>query len=239
MYKGLKVIAVITARGGSKGLPKKNIKQLNGKPLIAWTLEQAQSSKYLDEIFVSTDSQEIADVCEKAGVRVPTLRPEALAKDDTSSMDVLEYTIDLCEKQGKYFDYLLLLEPTSPLRKKNDIDDIISLAGENPEKAGVISVGEVHTEHPSIIKVISDEGNVVPYTDSGEKIYQRQQVKKVYFPYGVGYLVKVSEFKKCKNVYTDNSLPYYIERWQNYEIDDIYDFICIENIMKMEGMTNE
>lgn len=234
MYKGLKTLAVITARGGSKGLPKKNIKELNGKPLIAWTLEQAKGSKYIDEIFVSTDSQEIADVCEIFGVEVPELRPAELAQDNTSSMEVLNYTLKHLESEGKTFDYLLLLEPTSPLRKKDDLDNIIELAGQNIERTGVISVGEVHTEHPSIIKAISKMGNIIPFLESDKCIYQRQQMDKVYFPYGVGYLVKVSEFKKCGSIYTNNSIPYYIERWQNYEIDDIYDFVCIESIMKME-----
>lgn len=239
MYKGLKILAIITARGGSKGLPGKNIKVLQGKPLLAWTIEQAQASKYLDEIFVSTDSEEIALVSKEYGVEVPELRPSYLAMDDTSSMDVLEYTITNLEQKGKSFDYLILLEPTSPLRKWDDIDKMIQLACDNPERDGVISVGKVHTEHPMIVKKVSHQGNIIPYNDELKMAYQRQQHDAAYFPYGVGYLIKVSRFKETHAIYTNNVIPYYIERWQNYEIDDIYDFLCIEAIMKEKGKIYE
>lgn len=234
MYKNQKILAVVTARGGSKGLPGKNIKVLNGKPLIGWTLEQIKASTLIDEAFVSTDSLEIAKVCEQFDVKVPSLRPEELARDNTSSMDVLEYTINLLEQQGKKFDYIMLLEPTSPLRKRGDLDNIVRLACDNPEQDGVISVGEVTSEHPLIMKRINENGNITPYVDESKRVYQRQQFDKVYFPYGVAYLVKVSKFKEVHTIYTDKVLPYYIERWQNYEIDDIYDFVCIESIMKLE-----
>lgn len=95
MYKGKKILAIIPARGGSKGLPGKNIKPLCGKPLIGWTIEQAKACEYIDEIFVSTDSQEIADVAENFGVKVPSLRPQELASDTASSMDVILYTLNL------------------------------------------------------------------------------------------------------------------------------------------------
>ena len=234
MYNNYKFLAVVTARGGSKGLPGKNIKVLNGKPLIGWTLEQIKASKLIDEIFISTDSMEIAEVCKQFSVDVPSLRPESLARDVTSSMDVLAYTIELLEKQGKMFDYVMLLEPTSPLRKKGDLDNIMMLAGDNPEYDGVISLGEVCSEHPSIMKKVSEQGSIVPYVSNSLNGYQRQQFDKAYFPYGVAYLIKVSRFKQLHTIYTDKMLPYYIERWQNYEIDDIYDFVCIENIMRME-----
>ncbi len=235
MYKGKKILAIVTARGGSKGLPGKNIKIMNGKPLIAWTLECAKKSKFLDYIFVSTDSQKIADVSEKCGVKVPELRPEYLAQDETSSMDVLEYTINRLENQGRVFDYMILLEPTSPLRKDDDIDKMIELAIDNPESDGVISVGQVHQEHPSIIKKINEDGYIKPYVDDLAPAYQRQQEDEAYFPYGVGYLVRILNFKKSHTIYMDRMRPYLIERWQNYEVDDIYDFMCIETIMKMEG----
>lgn len=235
MYKGLKILAIITARGGSKGLPGKNIKEMNGKPLLAWTIEQAKTSKYLDEIFVSTDSEDIAEVSNNYGVDVQELRPKYLATDDASSIDVIEYTIELLRKKGKCFDYLILLEPTSPLRKWDDIDNMIQIAGENNECDGVISVGKVHTEHPMILKKISSQGRIIPYHNDLHMAYQRQQHDAAYFPYGVGYLIKVSKLIETHTIYTDNIIPYYIDRWQNYEVDDIYDFICIEAIMKARG----
>lgn len=231
MYKGKRVLAIVPARGGSKGLPGKNIRPLAGKPLIGWTLESAKKSKYLDEIFVSTDSQKIADVAETFGVKVPELRPEELASDTATSASVVLYTIDYFRKQGKDFDYILLLEPTSPMRKEDDIDDAIALACEHPDKAGVVSLGEVHMEHPSIVKKITDKSIVEPYVEA-QKVTRRQQLDKAYFPYGVVYLVKTDYFEKNQLFYGKDSLPYLIERWQCYEIDDIYDFTAIEAILK-------
>lgn len=235
MYKGHKILAVVTARGGSKGLPGKNIKDLNGKPLIAWTIEQVNNSELIDKFVISTDSREIADVSEKYGAKVPEFRPDYLATDVASSMDVLEYTIKREAQQGRTYQYVMLLEPTSPLRKKGDLDNIIKLAGDHPERDGVISVGVVQLEHPMLIKKISKEGVIVPYSSETANAYQRQLHDEALFPYGVGYLIKTSVLKEKHTIYTSNVLPYYIERWQNYEIDDIYDFKCIETVMRMEG----
>lgn len=235
LYKEKKVLAVITARGGSKGLPGKNIKFLNGKPLIAWTIQQAQNSRLIDNLIVSTDSSEIAGVCETYGAKVPELRPDYLATDEASSMDVLEYVLNKEENSGRVSDYVILLEPTSPLRKKGDLDNIIQLAVDNPEKDGVISVGKVQLEHPMIVKKVSENGVIIPYISEMSMAYQRQQHDEALFPYGVGYLIKTSIFRKEHKIYTSNILPYFIERWQNYEIDDIYDFKCIETIMQIEG----
>ena len=234
MYKKNKILAVVTARGGSKGLPGKNIKEINGKPLIAWTIEQINNSKFIDKYIISTDSQKIAKVSETYGAEVPDLRPDYLATDDASSMDVLEYTIQNEESQGRTYDYIMLLEPTSPLRKKGDLDNIIQLAGDNPNRDGVISVGHVQLEHPMIVKKIAENGAIVPYMEKVLNVYQRQQHDAALFPYGVGYLIKTSIFEEQHTIYTSNVIPYYIERWQNYEIDDIYDFKCIETIMQME-----
>lgn len=234
MYKGYRFLAVITARGGSKGLPGKNIRELNGKPLLAWTIGQAKDSMLLDHTILSTDSLEIARVGEMYGLKVAELRPSWLATDTASSIDVLEYVIKSEENKGWSYDYLMLLEPTSPLRKKGDLDNIIKLAGNNPERDGVISVGRVQTEHPMIVKKISAKGTIEPYILGLSYTYQRQMHDQALFPYGVGYLIKISSLKRWHTIYTPDMLPYYIERWQNYEIDDIYDFKCVETIMQME-----
>ncbi len=235
MYKNNRILAVITARNGSKGLPGKNIKVLGGKPLIGWTIEQVKNSQLIDHLVVSTDGREIAEISEQYGVKVPSLRPSCLAADETSSMDVLEYVINDEEKLERKYDYVMLLEPTSPLRKKDDLDNIIRLAVDNPERDGVISVGQIQLEHPIIAKKISQNGVIVPYISELNMVaYQRQLHDEALFPYGVGYLIKISVFKKEHQIYTSNVLPYFIERWQNYEIDDIYDFKCVETIMHME-----
>lgn len=239
MIDGKRIVAVVPARGGSKGLPGKNIKSIQGKPLICWTLDAARQSRYIDKVFVSTDSVEIADVCKNYGVDVPELRPAELAKDNTSSVDVMLYTLDLLESNDENYDYLLLLEPTSPLRDDGDLDNIIELAVKHPQADGVISVGQVHTEHPMIIKKTANTGYLCPYLEATNKIYQRQQEDEALFPYGVGYLVKIDRFRHDKTIYMDCMLPFFIQRWQNYEIDDIYDFVCVEAIMKWRTLSNE
>lgn len=233
MIDGKKILAIIPARGGSKGLPGKNIRELSGKPLICWTIEQAKKSKYLDRIYISTDSQEIADVCaSQSGMKVKELRPAELAEDTTSSADVIKYTLNHLSEQGEDYDYMILLEPTSPLRKNEDIDNIIRLAVEHPEADGVISVGEIHMEHPIATKRITNEGFIAPYIEKRTDIYQRQQMDKAYFPYGVAYLIKVDAFLRESTLYTDKIIPYKVERWQKYEVDDELDLICINEIIK-------
>lgn len=233
MYKGKKILAIIPARGGSKGLPGKNIRPLLGKPLIAWSIEHAQKSELVDEIFISTDSQEIADVAEQYGVKVPELRPAELASDSAPSSGFVAHTIEEFRKNNTYFDYILLLEPTSPTRKDGDIDAAIKLAVDNPDKDGVVSLGEVHMEHPAIVKTVTEHGVILPFVNT-QKVTQRQQLGKVYFPYGVVYLIKVDAFMEKKIFYGENSLPLFIDRWQCYEVDDIYDFTAIEAIMKFQ-----
>ena len=226
-----KIICIIPARGGSKGLPGKNIKQLLGRPLLAWTIEQAKKSKYIDEIFVSTDDTDIARTSKEYGVDVPFLRPDYLASDSVSSVDVVVHVLDYYESRSTYFDIIILLEPTSPLRKENDIDDAIELLLNNKSADGLISLGEVHMEHPMIVKKINSSGRIEPYIKDVKKISQRQQADKAYFPYGVVYMIKTDVFKLEKAFYTNNIIPYIIERWQNYEIDDIYDFYAVEALM--------
>lgn len=226
------ILALIPARGGSKGISKKNIKPLLGKPLISWTIEQAKKSKYFDRIIVSTDSEEIAEVAKEYGAEVPFLRPKELARDDSPTSDAIIHALNWFEKREEYFDIVVLLEPTSPLRRENDLDNAIELFIKNIDKAdSLVSVGKVYLENPYIMKKI-EHGYAKSFIEIDENIYQRQQLPKVYFPYGVIYLSKVDAFKKYKTFYQEKTVPYFIERWQNYEIDDMWDFICIEAILK-------
>jgi len=227
-----KILAVIPARSSSKRLLGKNIKKLLGKPLIAWTIEQAKKSKYIDKLIVSTDDKEIAKISEKYGVEVPFLRPKELARDNSPTIDAVFHAINWFESRGECYDILVLLEPTSPLRKDDDIDKALELFFDNFNKAdSLVSVGEIHLENPYITKKIEDR-YVKPLIRNKKNFYQSQQLPKVYFPYGVIYLSKIDALKKYKTFYQEKTIPYFIERWQNYEIEDFYDFICIETIIK-------
>jgi len=231
MINNKRIIGIIPARGGSKGLPEKNIRIINGKPLIAWTIEQAKMSQYLDTIFVSTDSPKIASVAEQFECNVPFLRPPEFAQDSSPTWEAVIHTLDSFEKEKLFFDYIALFEPTSPLRKKNDIDDAIEKLASDDQAKGLISVGKVHLEHPKIVKKITNN-YVTQYIPQEKLLHLRQQADSAYFPYGVIYMCKVDIYNEEKTFYTEKTIPFFIERWQNYEIDDILDFEINEFLLK-------
>jgi CMP-N-acetylneuraminic acid synthetase len=235
MYKNKNFLAIIPARGGSKGLPGKNIKELCGKPLIAWSIEAGLKSKYLDEVMVTTDYQNIAEVSKQCGASVPFLRPDELASDTATSFDAIKHTIEYYKNElNKEFDYIVLLEPTSPLRDVSDIDNMIEKIIHNEDDFdSIVSIGEVH-EHPSIMKKIINKNYLSSYCDELEMKSRRQDNDIAYFPYGVAYIVKTKSLLNEKTFYTKRNTFYEIKRYQCYEIDDIYDFLAIENIMKYE-----
>ncbi len=231
MYNGKTFLAIIPARGGSKRLSRKNILPLLGKPLIGWTIEQAKKSKYLDRIIVSTENEEISEVSKSFGAEV-LKRPEDLAQDDTPTSDVIIHVIEALKKEGFKYDFIVLLEPTSPLRKDDDIDNAIEIISNNSYADSLVSLGEIHLEHPEYVKILGDDGFIYPYCENNIKHHRRQDLPKAYFPYGVVYICKTEIFKEKRTFYTEITIPYIIDRWQNYEIDDIYDLLCIENIFK-------
>lgn len=229
----MKPLFFIPARGGSKGVPGKNIKQINGKPLIAWTILNVLKNFPPEDIFVSTDDKEIAAVAESYGVKVPFLRPAHLATDASPTIDSINHLLEYVEAQGKKYDVLVTLEPTSPLRKKDDLKNaLLAFEAKFEEYDSVVSLGEVQLENPFITKIIED--GCVKNLMEGKLITRRQDYPTVYFPYGVIYGSKIDFIKSSNKAYGGNMLPYFIERWQNYELDDIYDFVCIEQIIKLK-----
>jgi len=225
------VLAIIPARGGSKGVPRKNIKSLLGKPLIAYSIESAKKSKLLNKCVVSTEDDEIAEVTRKFGGEV-VKRPPELARDDSPTLDAIKQVLDHFKKQGQNFDILVLLEPTSPMRKDDEIDKAVQLFIDNYDKAdSLVSLGEIQLENPFIAKTVSG-GYVTPLIEADKTITRRQELPKAYFPYGVIYLSKIETLLQTKSFYQQRTIPYFIERWQNYEIDDICDYYCVEAIMK-------
>jgi CMP-N,N'-diacetyllegionaminic acid synthase len=227
-----KVIAIIPARGGSKGLPGKNIKDLCGKPLIVWTIETALKSKFIDELVVSTENQQIADIALGAGASVPFLRPIELATDTASTFVVVKHALDYYgERYGRTFDLVALVEPTSPLREDDDIDHMLErLYTGWAEFDSIISVGEVR-EHPSIMKRLRG-AELEPFCQDLAQTTRRQENVPAYFPYGVAYIAKTVSLLEGQTFYTRRCTYHMIKRYQNYEIDDIYDFLCVESVMR-------
>lgn len=238
VHSDVRTLALIPARGGSKGLPRKNVLDVAGKPLIAWTIEAALAARHVDAVVVTTDDPEIAEVSLAHGAEVPFMRPAEFALDTSPSIDAVLHALDALAADGRTFDYLALLEPTSPLRTPGDIDRAIEmLVAHEAEADAVVSVGEVHMEHPSIVKRIVD-GRLEPYVPQGTRVTRRQDLDRAYFPYGVVYLSKVSSLRETKSFYPVRTMPMLIERWQNYEIDDIYDLLCVDAILSYRHEEN-
>ena len=227
------VLCIIPARGGSKGLPNKNILPLYGKPTIAWTIEKALESKLITDVVVSTDSENIAEVALAFGAQVPFIRPKEISTDTASSFSVIEHCIDFMYKEfDKEYEYILLAEPTSPLRFENDFDSAIEKLVSNLENFdSLVTVGPVRT-HPAIMKRLDGE-SVVPYIDLLENNTRRQELDEALFPFGVAYLAKTVALQNEKTFYTKRCIGLRIQESQCFEIDDIIDFVCIEAIMKL------
>lgn len=186
-----RVLAVITARGGSKGVPRKNIYPIQGIPLIAWTILAARQSKHIDRIVLSSDDPEIIAVARQFGCEVPFVRPAALATDNADSAAVVAHAIDALDES---FDLVVLLQPTSPLRKSEDIDASIELITESGAPS-VISVCEVD-KSPYWMYTISDSNQLVPLINTKDRPTRRQDAQPVYVPNGAVYIVRSVNFKE-------------------------------------------
>jgi CMP-N-acetylneuraminic acid synthetase len=234
MIQGKTAIGIITARAGSKGLPGKNMRPLCGKPMIAWTIERALQSTFLDAVMVTTDGEEIAEVAKSHGAQVPFLRPAALATDTATSFDTVVHVLEYYQREtGRSFDYVVLLEPTSPLRAEDDIDRMLGeLERHSDRYDSIVSIGEVGA-HPSILKTW-EGGKLLPFCPELAQPSRRQDNVPAYFPYGVAYMIKTEVLLREKTFYSARCLGFPIQRYQCYEIDDIHDFICVEAIMKHE-----
>lgn len=234
MIGGKTAIGVIPARGGSKGLPGKNIRQLCGKPLIAWSIEKARRSRYLDVVLVTTDHEDIARIARDSGVDVPFLRPAELATDGASTYDAIRHALDHYRAAGREFHYTVLLEPTSPLREDDDVDRMLeALEARATEFDAIVSLGRVG-EHPAIMKRLHATGAISPFCPELVQTTRRQDDEAAYFPFGVAYIAKTRVLLEENTFYVRRCLGYPLKRYQNYEIDDAYDWVCVESVMRHE-----
>lgn len=215
------MLAIIPARGGSKGLPGKNIKHLNGKPLIAYTIEAAKASNQVSRIILSTDDKEIAKIGEEYGAEVPFMRPSSLAGDQAKSIDVYIFTLDWLEKnQSLSIDEFMVLQPTSPLRTGEDIDKAIDLY--RKKKADSV-VSYCLESHPiGWHKYIDPEGKLKTIFEE-EKLRNRQDEIPTYYPNGAIFIFK-KELIKTGRYYAKNSFAYIMPRERSVDIDTIEDF---------------
>jgi len=230
MYKDNVILCVVPARGGSKGLPGKNIRQLEGKPLIAYTIEQAKGSKYIDRVIVSTEDEQIAEVAVKFRAEVPFKRPRELAEDDSSMMDVLLHSVKWMEEEAQFkFDILVLLHVTTPLRDTEDIDTCIELLVD--EKAeNVFSVTEA-CRNPYFNMVEVTAGNEVRLVKEAH-FSTRQSAPKVFDMNASIYVWWKDVFKKEKGLFLKKTRIYPMPRERSVDIDEPLDFRIAEMLMR-------
>ncbi len=236
MINGKKILAIIPARGGSKGLPGKNIRMLCGKPLIAWSIEQARDCTGIDTVIVSTDDPEIARVAASFGAEVPFLRPDELASDTSSSIDVILHAIDFMAKTGSSFDLVVLLEPTSPLRDVSDISGAIKHLLGTPDCQSVVGVSQVESVHPAFLYQLH-KGLLKPYLGVQPTNLRRQDIEELYFLEGSIYVSYINALKAKRSFYHDSTAPWIVPRYKSFEVDELIDLIIIEALMvaKQEG----
>ncbi|WP_342473019.1 acylneuraminate cytidylyltransferase family protein [Metasolibacillus sp. FSL H7-0170] len=229
MINGKKVIALIPARGGSKSVPKKNITLLGNKPLIAWSIDVAKASNFIDEIIVSTDCSEIANVATKLGARVQ-VRPNELAGDTSLVIDTIRYVISSMSRELKEEDYLLLLEPTCPLRSVQDVEGCIKMI-ESKDLDSVATFKEADLNPHRAWKIESDEP--INFIDGVIPWLPRQKLPQAYQLNGAVYITKVGAInEETLGLVVGKSGAIIMPKDRSIDIDDLTDFIIAETLLK-------
>lgn len=221
MINGKTVLAIIPARGGSKEVPRKNIRKIAGKPLIAWTIEEAKKSKYIDRLILSSEDEEIINVAKEWGCEVPFVRPLELAQDDIPGIEPVIHAIEAIHEK---YDYVVLLQPTSPLRKVKDIDGCIEFCIQNNAPA-CVSVVEPD-KNPYWMFTIDKKGQLNSFVAVEHLIAKRQDLPKVYALNGAVYLAKRDWLEKNKGFISEKTLAYVMEKEQSLDVDSELDLRC-------------
>ncbi|MBL4785176.1 MAG: acylneuraminate cytidylyltransferase family protein [Cohaesibacteraceae bacterium] len=222
----VKILAVITARGGSKELPHKNIYPLDNKPLIAWTIDAALNARLVTRVIVSTDDQEIATISKTYGADIPFIRPLHLATDEASSLDVLVHAARQCPG----YDYVVLLQPTSPLRTSLDIDQTIELCTRHGAHS---STSVCETEKPPNKMYYLDaygDMNKIINDDGVQK--RRQELPHCFALNGATYVIQTKRLLDGQELVTQNTKAFIMPKSRSIDIDDLFDIRLTETIIK-------
>ncbi len=228
----VKNIAIIPARSGSKGLKNKNIKELCGKPLIAYSIEAALNSQIFDEVYVSTDSEEYAKIAIEYGASAPFLRSQITSTDKASSWDVVREALEQYEKVNRYFDMVTLLQPTTPLRKAEDITNAYQLYREKKANA-IVSVCEVD-HSPLWSNTLPEDLSLGNFIRKEVSELPRQELQAYYRINGGIYMVSVDYFRQTDNIYSSACFAYVMDKKHSVDIDDEFDFRIAEAIINMQ-----
>lgn len=227
-------LIIIPARGGSKGIPRKNIKPLNGKPLIYYTIDTARAITTDENICVSTDDQEIINVVEEYGMKVPFIRPVELATDTAGTYEVLLHALDYYEKQGKHFDVVVLLQNTSPFRRADQVKEALSLY--TPELDMVVSVKEC-ADNPYYCVFEEDLNGFLHVCKGNGDIFRRQDAPKVYEYNGAIYVMNPEVLKTTHMHKMKKRVKYVMDDLSSFDLDTMWDWKMAEILMKQENQS--
>ena len=229
--KPIQIMGLILARGGSKGIPRKNIIPLAGKPLITHTIETAFASGVLERLIVSTDDEEIAQISKDSGAEVPFIRPKALSGDLQAAFPVIQHAVNwLAENEAYYPEYIMLLQPTSPLRNLEDIKKAVSIAIKH-EADSVISVYEPD-QNPEWMFEIEEDGRFKDFDPVKRELSRRQNLKSYYMLNGAIYLVKRSVVLEQESFYTQRTYSLKMPLERSFDIDKPIDIDIVSLIME-------
>ena len=231
-----RLLALIPARGGSRRLPNKNLKKLAGRSLLEWAIKGAQDSKYVDQIIVSTDNAKIADEAGLLGLNVPFMRPDDLAADNSQTIDVVRHAVTSLEAKGQKFKYVVILQPTSPLRTSAHIDEAISLMRSKHCEC-VVSVAK--TKHPVELTDTLPQDHSMGNFGKNKKMKKRsQEFPERYYPNGAVYLFNVKKALEENTVFLKQSCYAYImSAATSIDIDDQEDFEIAEALANRNNRT--
>jgi D-3-phosphoglycerate dehydrogenase len=229
----MRIIGVIPARGGSKGVPRKNLYPLLGKPLLAYTVEAGLASKLIADVVVSTEDEEIAALARQLGAQVPFMRPAALATDSALSLPVVQHAVTETEKVLlRTYDVVIMLQPTTPLRTAEDIDAGIQVFT-NTGADSVISVVDVGGEHPFRMKRIVGDNLLINYVDQGfEDMRPRQELPRVYIRSGALYIVRRAVLMEQHSFVGANCRAYVMPQERAVNIDTRLDLLLAEQLLR-------
>jgi N-acylneuraminate cytidylyltransferase len=226
MFSQKKILAVIPARGGSKGVPGKNIRPAGGKPLIAWIIEAAKKSKYIDRLILSSDDRDIIDVSVKHGCEAPFVRPPELARDESSVSDVIVHALNNITG----YDFVLLLQPTSPLTLTQDIDGFIKSCI-NSGARSMVSVTE-SDKSPYWMFHMDNDSRLCFILGQNHLNARRQDLPQAYIPTGAIYMAQAAWFLENRSFYSDSTIGYVIPKDRSLDIDSELDFKFLELILE-------
>jgi CMP-N,N'-diacetyllegionaminic acid synthase len=229
----MRVLGIIPARGGSKGVPRKNIKQLCGKPLIAYTIEAAARSRLLTRTIVSTEDSEIAEVARALGADVPFMRPRELAEDTTPTLPVVLDAVKTLEATGESYDAVCLLQPTNPLRRAEDIDGCIELLETSAADSVISFLPVPETYNPKWVYWRSHTGEMVLSTGENEPVARRQDLPPAFHREGSVYATRTEIITTGRSLYGEHIQAYEMPPEFSSNIDTENDWLDVESRIKL------